>query len=342
MVDLSVIIPTYNGAKRLPLVLQHLKVQQGVECLSWEILVVDNNSKDETAQVVSSAQAEWLAGVPLQYCFEPKQGAAYARHRGVREAQGKLIGFLDDDNWPADNWVKAAYEFGLSHLGAGAWGSRIQGKFAGEPPPEISQIACMIGIIDRGTEPSRYLPQQKILPPGAGLVVRREAWIQQVPPELVLNHTGKAAGLASEDLEAVFYIQKGGWEVWYNPQMEVSHAISPERLELDYLLGVYRCIGLSRYHLRVLRWQWWQIPAMTLLCLGYDLYQLIKHRSRHRETESSSLLYACESQLLYSSFISPFFLLKTRYLHLWQGWLLEMIAQVLPNSKNNINHSPHP
>ncbi|MGB5969814.1 MAG: glycosyltransferase, partial [Spirulinaceae cyanobacterium] len=47
-VDFTVAIPTYNGATRLPQVLDKLKLQTGIEQLNWEILVVDNNSSDST------------------------------------------------------------------------------------------------------------------------------------------------------------------------------------------------------------------------------------------------------------------------------------------------------
>jgi len=132
--DFTLAIPTYNGANCLPKLLDKLRQQTGVEQISWEIIVVDNNSSDNTAQVVQEYQANWLPGVPVKYIFEPEQGAAFARLRAVKEAQGELIGFLDDDNLPNPDWIAQAYLFAQEHPQAGAFSGQIHGEFEVEPP----------------------------------------------------------------------------------------------------------------------------------------------------------------------------------------------------------------
>ena len=129
MIDFTVAIPTYNGANRLPQVLDRLRAQVDLEEISWEIIVVDNNSNDDTAKVVREYQANWPSTFPLIYYFVPEQGAAFARQGAVEKARGKLIGFLDDDNLPALNWVSAAYDFGKEYPAVGAYGSQIHGDF---------------------------------------------------------------------------------------------------------------------------------------------------------------------------------------------------------------------
>ena len=86
MIDLTVAIPTYNGETRLPDVLKRLRSQINTESFNWEILVVDNNSTDHTAQVVRDYQDNWPDAFPLKYCFAPEQGAAFARQRAVEKA----------------------------------------------------------------------------------------------------------------------------------------------------------------------------------------------------------------------------------------------------------------
>ncbi|MFY7805244.1 MAG: glycosyltransferase, partial [Limnoraphis robusta] len=68
MLDFTIAIPTYNGAKRLPQVLDKLRSQTDVEQISWEVIVVDNNSTDNTAEIVQQYQQNWLLNVPLRYC----------------------------------------------------------------------------------------------------------------------------------------------------------------------------------------------------------------------------------------------------------------------------------
>jgi glycosyltransferase involved in cell wall biosynthesis len=314
MVDFTVAIPTYNGENRLPEVLDRLRSQIEVDHLSWEVIVIDNNSKDGTAKVIQDYQAKWTANCPLKYHLELRQGAAFARQRAVVEAKGTYIGFLDDDNLPASNWVAAAYAFGETHPEAGAFGSRIQGDYEVTPPEEFKKIACYLAIIERGSKPRLYKPEKRIFPPGAGLVVLRQAWLGSVPERLFLNNTGKEAGLASEDLEAVLYIQKAGWELWYNPEMQVHHKIPGWRLEKKYLVSVFRCIGLSSHHIRMLSLAAWQRPFAFWIYLASDVRKLILHFFKYRKAIKDDLIAACEMELLVSNILSPLFLWRKRFL----------------------------
>lgn len=316
MVDFTVAIPTYNGEKRLPDVLERLRSQTDTEHFPWEVIVVDNNSSDGTAQVVREYQARWPTTSTLKYSFEAQQGAACARQRAVEEASGAFIGFLDDDNLPVENWVAAAYAFGQAHPQVGAYGSQIYPQFETEPPAYFKKVACFFAIFERGSYASCYEPYTKMLPPGAGLVVRKQAWRENVPKRLVLNHAGKEAGLASEDLEAVLHIQKAGWEIWYNPDMCIYHKIPPSRLERDYLISLVRCVGLSRHHLRMLRMEPWQRPLATPIYLINDLRKLTLHIIKHRGKVNHDAIAACERELLRSSLVSPFFLWSKRYRNL--------------------------
>ena len=310
--DFTVAIPTYNGESRLPELLERLRNQIDTENLTWEIIVVDNNSTDNTAAFVQAYQDNWQYPYPLKYCFEPKQGAVYARKRAVEEASGLLIGFLDDDNYPIGTWVQAAYAFAQKHPKAGAYGSQIHGDFEVEPPENFHKIASFLAITERGNEPHIYHPQMKMLPPGAGLVVRKQAWCENVPQQPVLNHKGREAGLASEDLEVVLHIQLGGWEIWYNPEMHVYHKIPAWRLQREYLILVFRCVGLSRYHLRMLRTKPWQRPLASLAYLVNDLRKIIIHALKYRGAINSDLIAACEKEFLVSSLISPFYIVKIK------------------------------
>ncbi|MBD2301426.1 glycosyltransferase family 2 protein [Nostoc sp. FACHB-87] len=312
--DFTVAIPTYNGAVRLPELLERLRNQQHTENITWEIIVVDNNSTDNTAEVVQSYQANWRYPYPLKYVFEAKQGAAYARKRGVAEASGKLIGFLDDDNYPLLNWVAEAYTFAQKYPQAGAYGSQIHPDWETEPSEDFQRrIAPFLAITERGDVPLLYEPKKKLLPPSAGLVVRRQAWLESVPQKTIL--TGRTPGnmLTSEDLEVLCYIQKAGWEVWYHPSMEIYHQIPNSRLQKDYLLPFFAGIGLSRYVTRMINIQPAHKPIVLLIYMLNDLRKIIAHLLRHGTKIKIDLVVACEMELFISSFISPFYLFNEGY-----------------------------
>src|SRR5215204_5395062 len=93
--DISVVIPTYNRCTLLRPVLAAL-LAQATGGVTYEVIVVDNNSRDDTRSVVEEAIASDSSGL-IQYVFEPRQGISYARNAGVEHSRAPIIGFLDDD-----------------------------------------------------------------------------------------------------------------------------------------------------------------------------------------------------------------------------------------------------
>jgi glycosyltransferase involved in cell wall biosynthesis len=312
-VDFTVAIPTYNGESRLPKVLERLSQQTGTEHLNWEILVVDNNSTDGTAQLIEAYQKNWYNPVSLRYYFEPKQGLAFARQKAIEEAKGELVGFLDDDNLPTSDWVIAAYIFGEKHPKAGAYASQIHGKFETEPSEQLKKIIFYLAITERGSYPLLYEPDKNGVPPGAGLVVRKSVWKNHVPQRLFLLGRVGASMLAGEDAEALLYIYQAGWEIWYNPEMKVEHWIPSWRLEKKYLISLMRGIGLSRFHLRMLLLKPWQRPFAFFLYLLNDLRKVIFHFICHHAVLKTDIVAACEMERLFTTLMSPFYLWQIRF-----------------------------
>ncbi len=103
--DLSVVISTYNRCALLPSALRSVLAQEA-RGVSFELIVVDNNSRDDTRQVVDSFIEQGMkVSVPVRYFFEPKQGLSHGWNTGVDKARGKIIAFTDDDIEVATDWV---------------------------------------------------------------------------------------------------------------------------------------------------------------------------------------------------------------------------------------------
>src|SRR2546421_726100 len=102
-VDITIVVSTHNRASRLNRLLTTLLVDQKPGGVAYEVIVVDNNSTDDTAQVLEA----WCArfGTQLRRLFEGQRGVSYGRNAGVMAARGAVVAFTDDDNEPSPNWI---------------------------------------------------------------------------------------------------------------------------------------------------------------------------------------------------------------------------------------------
>ena len=312
--DLTVTICTYNGESKLPIVLERLRSQVSPESFGWEVLVVDNNSSDRTAQVVAHYQKNWPNSVPLRYAFEAEQGLAFARRCAIKVARGELIGFLDDDNLPAEDWVRSVYLFGQRHPEAGAYGGRIRSQFETAPPPNFERIASCLALIDRGEEAFPYADNRGVLPAGAGMVIRSAVWRQCVPEiPLLAGVCGNSLSAKGEDVETLSYIRKAGYPIWYAPQMVIWHDVPKERFSRDYLFRLFRGIGLSRYPLRMVNYKPWQRPGMSLAHFCYDVNRLLLYSlERWSEIRRNEVVAMCELRLHLYSLLSGMYAVHIR------------------------------
>ena len=99
MANLTIAICTFNRSQFLSNCLAHLMPQIDSR---HEVLVVDNNSSDSTHEVVTELQKEYAS---LHYVFCPKQGLSYARNDALKNCRTSWLSFLDDDGYPAENWL---------------------------------------------------------------------------------------------------------------------------------------------------------------------------------------------------------------------------------------------
>ncbi|MBO3459791.1 hormogonium polysaccharide biosynthesis glycosyltransferase HpsE [Aetokthonos hydrillicola Thurmond2011] len=322
--DITVAIPTYNGEARLPKILDGLRecfaiARSHIESqhITCEVLVIDNNSTDNTAKLIQNYQATWDENFPLRYLRETQQGAAFARLLAVREAKGEYIAFLDDDNLPAPDLLKEAYTFGKQHPQAGAWSGQIHGDYQVKPPNNFERIQAFLAIREHGDNPFLFDADNLRLPPAACLVVRKQAWIENVPVKPKL--TGKLPGVLvqGDDYEPLLYIHKAGWQIWYNPKMHTYHQIPHWRLEKDYLLSLSRGCGLCTCQLRFINAEEWQKPIVFIRTIFGNLRRVVKHSMKYRGELQTDLIALCEMEFYISSMISPFYWLKNYLRPFW-------------------------
>src|SRR6266511_1998288 len=150
----SVAICTWNRARLLDLTLaelRRLRVPEGVE---WELLVVNNNSPDDTAAVV----ARHAPHLPLRALTELRQGLSHARNAAVTAARGDLVLFTDDDVLVDPEWLAGYVAAARRWPDAAYFGGLIAPFYERRPPAWVeANLGCLFGMLvlrDFGPHPA--------------------------------------------------------------------------------------------------------------------------------------------------------------------------------------------
>jgi glycosyltransferase involved in cell wall biosynthesis len=239
---ISVVVCSHNGAARLPATLLHLKSQLST-AVPWEVLLVDNASTDDTADV---ARACWEGGpVPLRVINEPRLGVRYARERGFVETKHEYLGFVDDDNWVADDWVATAYQIIASDSRLGAVGSVLMPACQVPSPPWFDNFHSSYAVLTY-TDLLQMSQAPKSLPT-AGLCVRRKAWEMLVQRGFHFLLSGSVGDnvQGGEDTELTHALRLSGWDLRIDPRLRLEHYMSARRLTWEYLRKLLRSYGAS-------------------------------------------------------------------------------------------------
>ena len=162
--NLTVLICTWNRARLLRETLDslaHVRVPDG---LCWDVLVIDNNSTDDTASVVQERSQTFP--VALRYVFEPRQGKSAAMNTGIRESHHPLIAFADDDVKVSRDWLTAVAAGFREHPDAAYLGGSVAPIWEAPCPQWFANTGKTLwgtlAILDYGEEPFVFEEQHKI------------------------------------------------------------------------------------------------------------------------------------------------------------------------------------
>ncbi len=227
---LDVVVPTYNRSKLLRRTIGSLLAARVPSGLEVTILVIDNNSKDDTEEVVREMQSD--ASLPVIYVRERNQGLSHARNRGIEEGKGDLIGFIDDDEEIDGEWyVVIAREFSdaaLEYIG----GPYLPNCSLPMPAWLPQGYNAVIGVIEPKARTRMGPPFPGNLQ-GGNAVLRRRVFESVGGYSVKLGRSGK--GLLSEE-DAEFYrrLVKAGLYGLHVPDLIIYHYIPAERLTRKY------------------------------------------------------------------------------------------------------------
>jgi glycosyltransferase involved in cell wall biosynthesis len=239
--QISAIVCTYSNAALLRRTLDTL-INQTLPPQEYEIVVVDNNSTDNTREVVR--EFEERASHQIHYMLETTQGLSAARNTGIQHSSGPIISFIDDDAEADPNWLSAVVEAFRQHPNAWGVGGNTFAIWDAERPAWLTDdFLPDLSIQDRGTENLKLPMQQHLL--GTNSSFRREVFVKIGYFPTDLGRVGKSL-LAGEEAELCRRIHLQGKSMYHIPEVVVYHHVTPERMNRSYLRKRCYLSGLSR------------------------------------------------------------------------------------------------
>jgi glycosyltransferase involved in cell wall biosynthesis len=239
--NITVIVCTHNRCESLTRTLGSIAAQIVPEAIEWEVLVVDNNSIDQTREVVG----EFCRRYPgrFRYLSEPQLGLSYARNSGIRNAQGEILAFTDDDVIAEPDWLWNL----TSELQGGEWaaaGGRIIPLFNGPLPRWLSPDNALGLAPFGGFKPAIGAGPLKSPAYGGAMAFRRATFAKYGNFRVDLGHVGTNLR-GREDIEFCNRLLAGGDRLRYEPRAVCHHLVEGNRMKKSYLLRWYFSYGRS-------------------------------------------------------------------------------------------------
>lgn len=248
--DVTVILCTYNRCQSLATALESVAHSQMPESTSWEVLVVDNNSKDTTRKVVEEAAGRYPGR--FSYLFEAQQGKSNALNAGIRRAQGEILAFMDDDVIVDPEWLQNLTAIFEQADWDGA-GGRILPEGSFIPPAWLSlegkYALAPLALFDLGLQPGELREP----PIGTNMAFRKEVFEKLGGFRTDLGPS-PGSEARSEDMEFGDRALAAGQRLWYQASAIVYHSLPANRLTKKYFLAWWhdkaqadlRAIGLPQ------------------------------------------------------------------------------------------------
>jgi glucosyl-dolichyl phosphate glucuronosyltransferase len=240
-VKYSIVIATHNRAKDLRGTLASLATLKTRD--AWEVIVVDNNSNDDTRGTVRESATDYP--VPLRYLFESVPGRSAALNTGIAAAAGAIIVTTDDDVRVEPDWLDNAGA-ALTRLNCDYIGGRVLPIWGGPRPAWLPDRPgrhwAVIALLDGGPAPFELTTR---MPLGVNMAFRRECfevaggWDPRI---------GRKAGtlLGQEVREWCIRARRSGVRGFYVPEMALQHIIPADRLRKAYFRRWFFWRGISR------------------------------------------------------------------------------------------------
>lgn len=282
----SVIVCTRNRSSFLREVCQEIvKIEYPRQ--SWELLIVDNGSTDDTLQVAQEVAA--MHGGLARVIQEPQIGLSVARNRGIREAKGDVIAFIDDDAFPDPLWLASLVE-ALGEPAVMCAGGPVDPMFQGDtsfPDWFSGRFLPYLTVFDRGPVPVELRFNE--YPRGANIAYQRGVFERYGLFSPYLGRKG-AKLLSCEETEHCLRIERSGGRTLYVPQARVRHLTVAERITPDWMKKRFRAQGQSEVIIN------WMHAGWEGVFVGWKAYRRNARDARQRRAIDGAVFTACQRE----------------------------------------------
>ncbi len=236
MNTITVIIPTYNpDANIFARTLNNLKAQSYPKT-HWNLIIIDSASDYE---IPCQNTVKELSATIFR---ENMAGLTRARIRGVNEASGEILIFIDDDNFIDKDYLLNSHKFLSEHPNVSCLGGKIEALYEVQPPKWIKFFENNLAIRDYGnneliSNPAKWYEYPPFAPVGAGMVIRKEAallYIAENKNNINIADRTKDNASSAGDCDINLTIMKNGYSVAYSPSLKLMHFIPRKRLTIKY------------------------------------------------------------------------------------------------------------
>ena len=237
---LSIIICSYNRASYISDALTSLYCQSaGLN--AFEVIIVDNNSTDNTKEVYTIWRQTNTNG-QFTFISETKQGASFARNMGATIAKGKWVCFMDDDAVATPNYVENILKHIQNKPDAVGFGGRIIPKYIPAEPKWMSYyVSSLVGNFDYA--PIACAFENGKYPLESNMIVKKTVYDQIGGFNVNLPGVVGTLRIGGEGKELFYKILALGHKIYYDPSICIHHVVEVKKLTSEYMYRVASGIG---------------------------------------------------------------------------------------------------
>jgi glucosyl-dolichyl phosphate glucuronosyltransferase len=230
----TVALCTHDHADRLVRTLADLRELRLPEA-PWELLIVDNACSDATPSLL--AREAWPTGWQVRVVREEKLGLSNARNCALREARGEYLIFVDDDETPDPEWLRA-FEKLIVDRAPDAFGGPIEVLFEGDRPAWLTDdLLGFLGQLNRADRPVP-LTEPGTSFNGGNFGVRRTVCEKVGNFDAALGRKG-TDNTGGEEVDFYRRLLAGRFKVWWTPEAVIFHRIQAVKLKRRYFLDLH-------------------------------------------------------------------------------------------------------